>query len=105
MGTGKTTLIKAIGKCLGVTDNIHSPTYSIVNEYHSKSGQVIYHFDFYRIKDENEALDMGYEEYFFDNKLCLIEWPSRLASLIPANHLWIHILKENEDRIIELRVK
>ena len=73
MGVGKTTIIKVICKELGIEDNVSSPTFSIVNEYVSSDGESVYHFDFYRLEDE-EVFDMGYEEYFYKNSLCFIEW-------------------------------
>lgn len=82
MGAGKTTLIKAICNELGVIENTSSPTFSIVNEYDSAQG-VIYHFDFYRIREEIEAFDMGYEEYFYSGNYCFVEWPDKIASLLP----------------------
>ena len=102
MGVGKTTLIKVICKELGIEDNVSSPTFSIVNEYISSLGDSVYHFDFYRIKDEEEALDMGYEEYFFKNSLCFVEWPEKVSSLIPEEALKIKITKNKESRIIEI---
>ncbi|WMJ74892.1 tRNA (adenosine(37)-N6)-threonylcarbamoyltransferase complex ATPase subunit type 1 TsaE [Cytophagaceae bacterium ABcell3] len=101
MAAGKTTFIKAICKVKGVTDNVTSPTFSLVNEYQTKEGDTIYHFDFYRIKDESEALDIGCEEYFYSGNLCLIEWPSMIPSLIPDNYLKIHITAEKEQRKIQ----
>ena len=102
MGAGKTTLIKAIGKSLGVLDTIQSPTFSIVNEYHTLNEDTIYHFDFYRLKDEIEAMDLGYEEYFYDQSYCFIEWPSKIPSLIPSKYLEIIIKAEPDSRTIEL---
>ncbi|MBJ10538.1 MAG: tRNA (adenosine(37)-N6)-threonylcarbamoyltransferase complex ATPase subunit type 1 TsaE [Flavobacteriales bacterium] len=102
MGVGKTTLIKVICKELGIKDNVSSPTFSIVNEYISSLGDSVYHFDFYRIKDEEEALDMGYEEYFFKNSLCFVEWPEKVSSLIPDEAMKIKITKNKESRIIEI---
>ena len=102
MGVGKTTLIKVICKELGIKDNVSSPTFSIVNEYISSLGDSVYHFDFYRIKDEVEALDMGYEEYFFKNSLCFVEWPEKVSSLIPDEAMKIKITKSKESRIIEI---
>jgi len=75
MGAGKTTLIKSICKNLDVIDEVNSPTFSLVNEYKTKNGEIIYHFDFYRIKSINEAYDIGIEEYFESGNICLIEWP------------------------------
>lgn len=95
MGAGKTTFIKAICEKLGVTDVINSPTFAIINEYRSDSGELIYHFDFYRINKEEEAFDFGYEDYFFSGSLCFIEWPERIESLLP--HDTIHVtVKEVE---------
>ena len=82
MGVGKTTLIKELSKQLGVTDVINSPTFSLVNEYEIIKDK-IYHFDFYRIKSEEEALDIGIEEYFFSGHWNLIEWPENISNLLP----------------------
>jgi tRNA threonylcarbamoyladenosine biosynthesis protein TsaE len=90
MGAGKTTLIKALCKELGVVDNVTSPTFSIVNEYNIPTGK-IYHFDFYRLKNQTEALDMGYEEYFYSGDYCFIEWPGMIPDLIPDQHIDINI--------------
>ena len=102
MGVGKTTLIKVICKELGIEDNVSSPTFSIVNEYTTIKGHSVYHFDFYRLENEEEALDMGCEEYFHDNSLCFIEWPEKVPSLIPEKVLKLKITKEKESRIIEI---
>ena len=102
MGVGKTTLIKDICSELGVKDNVTSPTFSIVNEYISFEGKSVFHFDFYRIEDEREALDLGYEEYFYKNSLCFVEWPEKIKSLIPNNVLNVKILVDKETRIIEI---
>ncbi|WP_251620457.1 tRNA (adenosine(37)-N6)-threonylcarbamoyltransferase complex ATPase subunit type 1 TsaE [Odoribacter lunatus] len=83
MGVGKTTFVKAIAACEGVLDDVSSPTFAIVNEYQTAKGNTIYHFDFYRIKDATEAMDFGYEEYFFGGNQCFIEWPEKVAELIP----------------------
>lgn len=91
MGAGKTTLIKALCDQLGVTDCMSSPTFSIVNEYETKTHKRIYHFDFYRIKTLQEALDIGIDEYFYSGDYCLIEWPQKVKSLIPAHHIEISI--------------
>jgi len=90
MGAGKTTLIKELCKALGTTDNITSPTFSIVNEYHTAKDK-IYHFDFYRLKDQTEALDMGYEEYFYAGAWCFIEWPEKIPDLLPEHYSNISI--------------
>lgn len=85
MGVGKTTFTKAICEVLGVQDVITSPTFAIVNEYTDGNGNPIYHFDFYRIKKLEEVYDMGYEDYFYSNSLCFIEWPELIEELLPAN--------------------
>lgn len=91
MGAGKTTLIKVICKNIGVQDSMNSPTFSIVNEYRDESDDPVYHFDFYRIENLREALDIGVEEYFYSENLCFIEWPEKIKELIPENHLEISI--------------
>lgn len=91
MGAGKTTFIKEICKNLQVIDQVNSPTFSIINEYHTKKGEVIYHFDFYRLKNEEELFDLGYEDYFYSGNLCLIEWPEKIEKHLPAGHLKIQI--------------
>lgn len=83
MGVGKTTFVKAVASCAGVTDDVSSPTFAIVNEYGTADGRVLYHFDFYRINDVSEALDFGYEEYFFSGNKCFIEWPEKISELLP----------------------
>lgn len=101
MGAGKTTLINELCLLLGVTDHTSSPTFSIVNEYEAAKGQ-IYHFDFYRLKDEMEALDMGYEEYFYSGHYCFVEWPEKISNLLPLHYVKISIsATENQHRIIE----
>ena len=92
MGVGKTTLIKEISKQLGVTDIINSPTFSLVNEYEIAKDK-IYHFDFYRIKTEEEALDIGIEDYFFSEHWKLIEWPEKINNLLPTNSTKIEMVK------------
>ncbi|WP_158990692.1 tRNA (adenosine(37)-N6)-threonylcarbamoyltransferase complex ATPase subunit type 1 TsaE [Mucilaginibacter sp. L196] len=90
MGAGKTTLIKSLCKSLGVTDNISSPTFAIVNEYRA-ANNTIYHFDFYRLKTEIEAMDMGFEEYLYSGNYCFIEWPEKVPELLPENYISINI--------------
>ena len=82
MGAGKTTLIKAVCATLGVIDEVNSPTFSMVNEYKTKSGETIFHFDFYRIKSSSEAYDLGIEDYFDSGSICLIEWPSMIDEIL-----------------------
>lgn len=102
MGAGKTTLIRQLCEKLGVIDNPHSPTFSIVNEYHTASSDKIFHFDFYRINSLQEAFDMGYEEYFYSGHLCLIEWPEKIESLLPEKYLKIAIEVHDKERIFTL---
>lgn len=97
MGAGKTTFIKAICEELGVEDVITSPTFAIVNEYRSaKSGELIYHFDFYRIKKLEEVYDMGYEDYFYSGALCFLEWPELIEEILPGDAVKVTIT-QNED--------
>ena len=92
MGAGKTTFIKALCETLGVTDVINSPTFSIVNEYRADgTGELIYHFDFYRIKKLEEVYDMGYEDYFFSGAVCFIEWPELIEELLPADAVRVRV--------------
>lgn len=100
MGAGKTTFIKAVCEELGVTDVVTSPTFAIVNEYRSDStGELIYHFDFYRIKKLEEVYDMGYEDYFYCGALCFIEWPELIAELLPGDAVKVTIEEvENGER-------
>tara|TARA_B100000767_G_C19704333_1_gene509811 strand:- start:870 stop:1289 length:420 start_codon:yes stop_codon:yes gene_type:complete len=102
MGVGKTTLIKALSLHLGVIDVVSSPTFSIVNEYQTDENTKIYHFDFYRINDENEAYDMGYEEYFFNDSYCFIEWPEKIPNLIEEDMVQIKMSFEGNKRRIEV---
>ena len=91
LGAGKTALIKNMCNLLGVIDNVSSPTFSIVNEYESGEELKVFHFDFYRLESEEEAFDLGIEDYFYSGNLCLIEWPSKIESLLPEKRLEIHI--------------
>ena len=97
MGAGKTTFIKALCQELGVEDVVTSPTFAVINEYRSDiAGELIYHFDFYRIKKLEEVYDMGYEDYFYSGALCFIEWPERVEELLPGNTIKVTI-EELED--------
>lgn len=91
MGVGKTTLIKVLAKKLGVNDVTSSPTFSLVNEYQTINNQTVYHFDFYRLKNEVEALDMGADEYLYSGNWCFIEWAEKIPSLVPEAHSVISI--------------
>ncbi|MDJ1502837.1 tRNA (adenosine(37)-N6)-threonylcarbamoyltransferase complex ATPase subunit type 1 TsaE [Xanthocytophaga agilis] len=103
MGAGKTTLVKAVCEKLGVEDTVQSPTFALVNEYLTAKGESCYHFDFYRIKDETEAMDMGIEEYFDSNSYCFVEWSAKIPHLLPAKYLKISInLDAQNGRILEL---
>ena len=97
MGAGKTTFIKSVCEALGVTDVVNSPTFSIVNEYRSDTtGELIYHFDFYRIKNLDEVYDMGYEDYFYSGAVCFIEWPELIEDVLPGDAVRVTI-EEAED--------
>ncbi len=91
MGAGKTSLIKALAKSLGVSDPTSSPTFSLVNEYQIDEEDAIYHFDVYRLKSESEAYDMGIEEYLYSGHWCFIEWAEKIPTLIPNEHSVIRI--------------
>lgn len=97
MGAGKTTFIKALCKELGVEDEVNSPTFAIINEYRSATtAELIYHFDFYRIKKLDEVYDLGYEDYFYSGALCFIEWPELIEELLPLDAKKVSIT-ENSD--------
>jgi tRNA threonylcarbamoyladenosine biosynthesis protein TsaE len=101
MGAGKTTLIKSLCKQLGVRSVVQSPTFALVNEYSGSGGETICHFDFYRIKDETEALDMGIEEYFDSGDYCFVEWPEKIESLWPEQFIQLDLyLDENNVRTL-----
>lgn len=97
MGAGKTTFVKALCQELGVEDVVTSPTFAVINEYRSEiAGELIYHFDFYRIKKLSEVYDMGYEDYFYSGALCFIEWPELIEELLPGDAVKVTI-EELED--------
>ena len=104
MGAGKTTFVKALCEELGVSDVISSPTFAIVNEYRSdETGELIYHFDYYRIKKLSEGYDMGYEDYFYSGALCFIEWPELVEELLPGDAVKVTIEElEDGSRVIRL---
>jgi tRNA threonylcarbamoyladenosine biosynthesis protein TsaE len=105
MGTGKTTFIKAICKELGVTENITSPTFALVNEYITKNNGSIYHFDCYRLKNIREAYDFGADEYFFSGNFCFVEWPEKIEELLPPEtvNVTIRVLMD-ESREITINI-
>lgn len=107
MGAGKTTFIKAICEELGVTDVINSPTFAIVNEYRSDTtAELIYHFDFYRIKKIEEVYDMGYEDYFYSGALCFIEWPELIEDLLPGDAVCVDISEQkNGSRLVKMEIQ
>ena len=98
MGAGKTTLTKAFCHALGSNDVVHSPTFSLVNEYGDKQGNSIYHFDFYRIKQIEEVYDIGFEEYIDSGSYCFLEWPERISELLPEKYVYVTI-EVGEDEV------
>lgn len=96
MGVGKTTFIKAVCEVLGVQDTITSPTFAIVNEYRTDSGEQIFHFDFYRIRKVEEAYDMGYEDYIFSGAVCFLEWPELIEELLPDDAVRVTLTEEED---------
>lgn len=91
LGAGKTTFIQELCRALGVVQEVNSPTFSLVNEYFTESGDPVYHFDLYRIEDPSELFDLGYEEYFYSGQRCFIEWPEKAMHLIPESALTVRI--------------
>jgi tRNA threonylcarbamoyladenosine biosynthesis protein TsaE len=91
MGAGKTTFTKAICRVLGVLDGVNSPTFTLINEYRTKGGDTIYHFDFYRINKLEEAFDIGFEEFVDSSDLCIIEWPEKIEQILPTDVLRVKI--------------
>ncbi len=102
MGSGKTTFIKALCKHLGVNENISSPTFALVNEYLLPDRKFIYHFDCYRLKNIDEAYDIGAEEYFASGHFCFIEWPEKIGPLLPEDTVWVSISIQNNCRKLDL---
>lgn len=103
LGAGKTTLSKAIAKGLGVEEDVTSPTFTLIHEYMGRLP--LYHFDVYRIRKVEEMEELGYEEYFYGDGVCLIEWASLIEELIPIEHLWIHITKGDGEQNREIEIK
>jgi len=97
LGAGKTTLIKAFCESLEVSDEVTSPSFAIVNEYRCKTGELIYHFDFYRIKKLEEVLDIGYEEYLYSGWYCFLEWADKMEALLPGSCIFISVVKNDSD--------
>lgn len=104
MGAGKTTLIKTLCEKLQVLDQVSSPTFSIVNEYLTAKDDTVYHFDFYRLEDAEEAVAIGAEDYFFSGNLCLIEWPQIIANLLPDEYMLVQI-EALEDGVRSIKLK
>lgn len=102
MGAGKTTLIKMICDELDVKQATSSPTFAIVNEYVSATGKLIYHFDCYRLNSHHEFYDLGYEEYFYSQDICLVEWPEKVEGLLPIQHLIVRISKHEHGRTFKI---
>jgi tRNA threonylcarbamoyladenosine biosynthesis protein TsaE len=103
MGAGKTTIIKAICKVLGADDMVTSPTFTLVNEYRTKNGEVVYHIDFYRIKKTEEVFDFGIEEYFSSGSYCFMEWPELIGEILPPETIKIKItVGDKEQRILDI---
>ncbi|MEA2106809.1 MAG: tRNA (adenosine(37)-N6)-threonylcarbamoyltransferase complex ATPase subunit type 1 TsaE [Bacteroidota bacterium] len=104
MGVGKTTFIKALCNELDVVEIVTSPTFALINEYQTSNGEIIYHFDFYRIKKIEEVFDFGYEDYFYSGNYCFIEWPDKVAEILPENVVFVQMI-ENKDgsRTINIR--
>jgi tRNA threonylcarbamoyladenosine biosynthesis protein TsaE len=101
MGAGKTTIIKAICKALGAVDIVSSPTFTLVNEYRTLSGETLYHIDFYRIRKQEEVFDFGIEEYLTGESYCFMEWPELVEELLPADTINVRIsVDENEQRTL-----
>ena len=98
MGVGKTTFIGKVCRALQIEDEVSSPTFSLVNEYRTPAGDAVFHFDFYRIDDEEEALDIGVEEYFYSGDYCFIEWPEKIPSLLPEEAVKVEFWFEGEQR-------
>lgn len=103
MGAGKTTFIKAICRALGVEDDVNSPTFTIVNEYRSGKGFPVYHFDFYRINNISEAYDIGTDEYFGGDGICLIEWPEKISGILPDEYFKVFVRADADgNRTVEI---
>ncbi len=98
MGVGKTTFIKALCNEMGVVDIVNSPSFALVNEYQTNKEEIIYHFDFYRIKNIEEVYDFGYEDYFYSNNYCFIEWPEKIAEILPDDVVFVRLTEEKNGK-------
>jgi tRNA threonylcarbamoyladenosine biosynthesis protein TsaE len=103
LGAGKTTLIKSLCKVLGVTEEVTSPSFAIINEYEAGGIDLIYHFDFYRIKKLVEVLDIGYEEYLYSGYYCFLEWADKIEELLPEHYVYISITRDENDQGREIK--
>jgi tRNA threonylcarbamoyladenosine biosynthesis protein TsaE len=99
MGAGKTTFIKVISSLLGAVDVIQSPSFTIINEYRTSKGESIFHFDFYRIRKQQEVFDIGYEDYIYSGSYCFIEWPELVEDLLPFDTVYVKIKGEDRRQI------
>lgn len=104
MGAGKTTFIKSLCKYMGVEDEVSSPTFSLVNEYHSQEYGSIYHFDFYRLEDEDEVWNIGLDDYLYSGAYCFMEWPEKICNFIPPKHARLNISLEANIRVFQLKL-
>ena len=102
MGAGKTALTKVFCRLLGVTENVSSPTFSLINEYRDGDGKPVFHFDFYRIESPQEARDIGVEEYFYSGRFCFVEWPEKILNLLPEDAVSVTIVVEDGIRLISV---
>jgi tRNA threonylcarbamoyladenosine biosynthesis protein TsaE len=105
LGAGKTTLIKAFCEVLGVTDEVTSPSFTLVNEYHCANDELVYHFDFYRIKRLEEVMDIGYEEYLYSGWYCFLEWADKMEELLPESYVEVSVEKNEMDDLRKILVK
>jgi tRNA threonylcarbamoyladenosine biosynthesis protein TsaE len=104
LGAGKTTLIKELCKVLGVTDEVTSPSFAIINEYDAGGIDLVYHFDFYRIKKLEEVMDIGYEEYLFSGYYCFLEWADKIEELLPERYVYLSIHRNEKDQGRQIKI-
>lgn len=98
MGAGKTTFIQSFCRAIGSPDTVTSPSFAIINEYSDISGNPVYHFDFYRIKNLEEAFDLGYEDYIYSGFYCLIEWPEKIEQLLPESYIEVTVMVQQDGK-------